>query len=212
MLVLTRVNYQLALAVFLTFAVPVVLAHLYQLITVDGWLAPAIVHSVLIIVGYRQLSMNLAPVVYYLPALGLLASYFLAVIISSFVGQPATGPLASYHLWSIVWIPVIEELLFRVIIGNYLRTLAGKFWGCYCSVVCFSFVHSMPTIDRIIALDIGLVIGPLLLAIVCEYLYLKSGSILPAISFHAVANSSVAIFIYYDSRWLSWLEFFYQRS
>lgn len=211
MLALTKVNHRLAFAVFLTFAIPIVLAHLYQLITVNGWLAPAIIHSVLVIVGYRQLSLRLAPVVYYLPALSLLTIYFVAVIISSFVGWPSTKELASYHLWSIVWIPVIEELLFRVIIGNYLRTLSGNFWGSYCSVVCFSFVHSMPTIDRLIALDIGLVVGPLLLAIACEYLYLKSGSILPAISFHAVANSSVAIFIYFDSRWLSWLDFFYQQ-
>ena len=210
MLVLAKVNYRLALAVLLTFVIPVVLAHLYRLVAVNGWLAPAIVNSIIVICGYRRLSLQSASLIYYLPALSLLVCYFLAVIISSFIGIPSTGDLASYHLWSIVWIPVVEELLFRVIVGNYLRTLVGNFWGCYCSVVCFAFVHSMPTLDRLITLNIGLAVGPLLVAIVCEYLYVKSGSILPAILFHAVANSSVAIFIYYDSRWLSWLEVFYR--
>lgn len=211
MLVLTKVNRQLALAGLLAFAIPIVLAHLYKLIPFNGWLAPAIVNSIIVIIGYRQLSAKLAPFVYYLPALGLLAVYFVAVIISSTIGSPSNKELASYHLWSIVWIPIVEELLFRVIIGNYFRKLAGNFWGCYCSIICFSFVHSMPTIDRIISLDIGLAISPLLLAIPCEYLHLKSKSIIPSILFHAVANSSVAIFMFYDNRWLSWLSLFYQR-
>lgn len=210
MLVLVKVDHRLILAVFLTFVIPVVLAHLYQLIAVDGWLVPAIVNSILVIGGYRYLSIKSASFVYYLPAIGLLAVYFLAVISSSFIGLPSTDKLTSYHLWSVVWIPIIEELLFRVIIGNHLRKLAGRFWGSYCSVICFAFVHSIPTVDRIIALDIGLALGPMLLAIVCEYLYLKSGSILPAILFHAVANGSVVIFVYYDSRWLNWLGWFYQ--
>lgn len=208
--VLTKVNYRLALAVFLTFVIPIVLAQLYRLIAVGGWLVPAIVNSIVVIGSYRYLSIKPASFVYYLPAIGLLIVYFLAVISSSFIGLPSTGKLTSYHLWSVVWIPIVEELLFRVIIGNHLRKLAGNFWGSYCSVICFAFVHSIPTADRIIALDIGLALGPLLLAIVCEYLYLKSGSILPAILFHAVANSSVVIFVYYDSRWLGWLSFFYQ--
>jgi len=109
----------------------------------------------------------------------------------------------------ILWVPVIEEALFRVGIGGIFRGIGGGWVGGYFSAMVFSLVHSQPTLDRLLAMDVGLPLGPLFLGIICEWLWVKSRSFAVPVVFHAACNATVAVFISVDPRWLHWLRLLY---
>lgn len=129
--------------------------------------------------------------------------------ISSFFGTPIRYEVKYTYFLFVIWIPIIEEVVFRYGIGSFLRKFGGLLWGSYFSALTFSLIHSGPTISNILQLKIAFPLGPLLLGLICEFLYINYGSLVYLIIFHACCNLSVIIFTYIDARWLSWLGFLY---
>lgn len=191
----------------------VALAEVYAVVG-EGWLGAAVVHTVfasvvvVILARRRTLSTLLHPGgwTYYAPTLVILVG---AAVLGLMTMQgPASVPSIRWA-W-ILWVPIIEELFFRVGLGTTFRSWAGPLWGAWFSAIVFALAHAAPTIANLTAGKVGLPIGPFLLALACEALLVKTGRILPAIALHAACNATVVIFAATDARWLSWLGFLYQ--
>ena len=213
------VQQRLLAALLLTLAIPVVLAYLYSSIPLQTWLAAALANSaiaLLLLLYYRH---NLATLLWqrhaywlYLPSLAVLVFCGLAILISSYYSSPLRGEVAAHQYLWLSWIPIVEEIVFRFGIGNWLRRWAGNFWGSYCSALCFALAHTLPLWERISTGAIGIPVGVLLLGGICEFLYVRGKSLMPCIVFHAVCNSTVPLFIYFDQRWFAWLQMLFQTS
>lgn len=203
-------------ALALTIIIPVFLAYLYLALPLPVWLAAAVVNSfiaiLLLIFCYRQIFSGLSTGFgCYLPALLILFLCFLAILLSSLYGIPVRGEVPNRQYLLVLWIPVVEEIVFRLGVGRWLRATGGNFLGVYCSAICFSLAHALPTWERIISGKVGIFVGAFFLGLVCEYLYMRNKSLLPGIAFHIACNCSVPIFIYFDQRWLDWLHVLYQQ-
>ncbi len=206
-------------ALSLTIAIPIVLAYLYNAILLQTWLAAAIANSALSLVLLAYYRRNLSmwffarhDFRFYIPSLVVLIFCVLAIFTASFYGSPMRGMVAAHHYLWLSWIPVVEEIVFRLGIGGWLRRLAGNFWGSYCSALCFALAHTLPSWERISAGEVGVPVGPLLLGAICEFLFVRSKNIMPCIVFHAVCNASVPLFTYFDQRWFVWLSLLFQTS
>jgi hypothetical protein len=66
----------------------------------------------------------------------------------------------------------------------------------------FSMAHSNPTWNRLIALKVGLPIGPFLLAICCDMIVRRWGRVWPAVAFHSACNATVYLFASLNPSWL----------
>ena len=100
--------------------------------------------------------------------------------------------LSNLQLAALLWIPVVEECVFRKGVGSWLRQQSGSvFWGSYLSVLLFSFLHVSPTVRHLMEGKMGFPLGPLLLGAVCEFLYVSTGKLGPGIFFHAICNGIV---------------------
>lgn len=181
------------------------------------WMAPAVVHSLLAVLvlflvkkrGKIHDLFRLQPYVAFLPAVVILAGVGLLILISRQFAAAAQVEQSIPWAW-VIWVPVVEELVFRVGIGDAFRRSSGSLlWGSWFSAVTFALVHSDPTLTRLMSFDIGLPLGPFLLGLLCESIYAKTGRILPAIALHAVCNATAALFAVGDARWLDWLGFLY---
>jgi membrane protease YdiL (CAAX protease family) len=109
----------------------------------------------------------------------------------------------------ILWIPFVEELVFRAGIGAALQKYAPGIWGMWFSALIFAWVHTSPSLSGLLAGQMGLPLGPFFLGIICEYLRVAGGSLVPAIIFHMVCNSTVVAFTLVDPRWMDWLSWLY---
>ncbi len=183
----------------------------------ETWMAPALVHTALAAVvlflahrrGTLRTMFELKPWIAYLPAAVVLGGVALLVFVSRLTGNAPTGDAALPWAW-ILWIPVVEELVFRAGIGGAFRKVSGSaLWGAWFSAVTFALVHADPTLSRVAHLELGLPLGPFLLGLLCEGIYVKSGRILPVILLHAVCNATPVLFAHGDARWLTWLGFLY---
>lgn len=145
----------------------------------------------------------------YLPALCILAGTALLATLSRLLGgaPPSTG--AAPPLAWILWIPLVEELVFRAGIGRLFRRLTHSSWAAWFSALTFAFVHASPTVARLAAGRVGLPLGPFLLGLACEALLAATGRLLPCIALHAACNATAAVFANGDARWLDWLGFLY---
>lgn len=144
----------------------------------------------------------------WLPALTVFGAVVGAALISS-GGQP-TGALPGPRalIW-ILWVPVVEEWVFRAGFGLWFRRRLGVIAGCWTSALFFSLMHSLPVRDRILSGAAGFLPGPFLLGLACEVILVRSGRLLPAIALHMVCNLSGPLFGYLDPRWLEWLGYLY---
>ena len=118
-------------------------------------------------------------------------------------------PLESYQWAWVFWIPLVEEVTFRLGISTGFRHFAGAFWGAYFAALLFALVHGSPTLSNMLEWNVGLPIGPFLLALCCEWLLANGRSLWPLVVFHIGCNATVVIFAWWDSRWLQWLGLFY---
>jgi membrane protease YdiL (CAAX protease family) len=155
--------------------------------------------------------MSLHPALPYLPALVVLAGAAAVALLSRAVAPASTAVDTAATLpWAwILWVPLVEELVFRIGIGGFLRTRGGSLWGAWFSAVAFAFVHASPTLSNLAALRLGLPLGPFCLAIACETLVVATGRLGPAVFLHAACNATVAVFAAIDPRWLEWLGWLY---
>ena len=149
------------------------------------------------------------------PAGALVGSALLGALATRFFLPGATlnqGYSALYLCKVVIWIPLVEELVFRVGFGGMMRGAGGALLGSYFSALFFGLMHSLPTVDRVISLHFGIAIGPFLLGLVCEYLYAKRGRVLPIVLFHGACNATPLIFGVVDGRWLHWLALLYSSK
>lgn len=153
------------------------------------------------------------PITYsYIPSLFIVISVLGLSITSSFIGNP-TRALPSYNLvYFALWIPIIEEIVFRIGVGGYFRRLGGALFGGYCSALLFAFVHDIPTVEKALQLQFNIPIGPFLLGVICEYIYHKTKRALPIITFHSACNLAGPLFGMIDERWLDWLSFLFLKN
>lgn len=115
-----------------------------------------------------------------------------------------TTPAWDYRLFlTVVWIPLIEECIFRGGVGRWLQSKLGLFTGMYLSALIFAAMHSSPPQNWMPPL------GPFLLAFACEGIVRITGRLTPAILLHACCNASPLVFACLDTRWLDWLSALY---
>lgn len=142
---------------------------------------------------------------------------FLIVVVVVIAGMlTSDGIQAVPWTWALVLsvtlIPIVEEWVYRVGLSSVLQKFLPGFWGIYVSALAFSWMHSQPSVERIVAGETGLFLGPFLLAIVCDLLYRVTKKISVAIALHISCNLTVVIFTATDSRWFDWLHFLYLES
>lgn len=178
-----------------------------------GWLFIALIHSV-VAVGLWRFGTGLRMarrwgVRAYAPALIILGgSLGAAWLTRNWVdGAPAIDlALDPRVLGFVLWIPIVEELVFRYGIGGWARQRLGTFWGAYASAVVFAMAHGNGAWNQL-----ALPLGPLLLGLCCEWLYAASGRITAVMALHAACNASGWIFAAFDERWLDWLQALYLK-
>lgn len=219
--------WSIAKILFVNILLSIAFAQSYSSIAARGvssWLGAAIVNSVLAAIVFvfwlkrksrvcvdrpQWLAVLSRPMVLFgAGATIVIGSVFLAAVSRLFGGAISQSVSAEQWLW-IVWIPLVEELVFRVGVGEFDRSKLGLAWGSYISALTFSFVHSQPTWERILHGQVGLPLGPFLLALSCELMLASSGRIAPIVLFHAACNATPVIFSLIDGRWLRWLSFLY---
>jgi membrane protease YdiL (CAAX protease family) len=178
-----------------------------------GWVFIGLFHSVVAVALWRLGASLRIPVRWglkaYAPALMILGGSFgvawlTRIIISR---PPPIDPALDPNLLGFVlWIPIVEELVFRYGIGGWARQRLGAFWGAYASALVFSLAHGSGDWNHL-----SMPLGPLLLGLCCEWLYVASGRITAAMALHAACNASGWIFAAFDERWLDWLQALYLK-
>lgn len=183
-----------------------------------AWLAAALVHTglaipVLMVLARRGAlkgALGLGPWQAYIPtAVIVLGVVFLTAGSRLFAGPAESISIDIEPAW-ILWVPLVEEIVFRVGIGSSLRRLGSPLWAIWFSALVFAMAHGAPTLSRLAAGEVGVPLGPFLLGLLCEALYLKTGRLLPIVALHAACNATPLLFALLDARWLEWLGFLYQ--
>jgi membrane protease YdiL (CAAX protease family) len=178
-----------------------------------GWFAIALLHSLIALSiwrwgkGLRRTPVpGLRP---YAPALVVAGGSMLLGWTSRSIwdGAPAQDFAWDTRILAFVlWIPIVEEVIFRYGIGGWSRVRLGPFWGAYLSSVVFALAHGGGAWNQLV-----LPLGPLLLGLACEWIYAASGRISAAMAFHAACNASAWLFAAFDARWLDWLQALYLK-
>ena len=145
----------------------------------------------------------------YAPAVIILVgATFLGTLSTLGATEPHHGTISSPMAW--IWlVPWAEEIFFRGGIGAIYRRALPGLGGLWLSAATFALAHAGMTMENLLHGQVGLPLGPFLLGLLCESVYLLSGSLLPAIAVHASANATVAVFQLLDPRWLEWLGLLY---
>jgi len=203
----------------LTVVIAIALAEAYAAISRlvgEAWLGAALVNSALALAVtfyyLRRRETNIFTLgrwQVYIPAAAVLGGAMLLVAMSRALGGEVVASDPGTNLAWVLWVPVVEELVFRLGLGVWFHRFGAPIWAVWFQALTFSIVHTGPTIERLLAGQAGLAVGPLLLALVCQMLLLYSGRIGPAIAFHVACNATVAVFTWGDTRWLEWLGFLY---
>ena len=179
------------------------------------WFAAATLHSLIavLITAYWWLHDRkvFAPGSWqsYLPATIVLGGSAAAALLSRAFGGITidAGSGGNTHpIWAaVIWVPLVEELVFRAGIGAVYRRISQPIWAAWFAALVFALVHANPTWSNLVNGQVGLALGAFLLGLCCEYLMIKTGRILPCIAFHSACNATVMIFGILDKRWLDWL-------
>lgn len=99
--------------------------------------------------------------------------------------QDAVGSGGWAMLTTIVAAPILEEMLFRGLIQQELTGGYGRVRGVVLAAAVFGVVHIIPQ-QAINAFFIGIILG---------YIYIRSGSLTPAILIHAINNAIAFTFL-----------------
>ena len=213
-------------AVALVLILAVVFNWSYQLIPLgQDWLNAATIHTLGAIAtvllakvfdlptGFFSIAASLKQSsgrLYYLPALIIGVGSFAIVVISKVISSPTSTVIPWTNLAWITWIPLVEEVVFRGAVLRIFSKLVSPIWGVWYGAILFAMLHANPTLVNIVSFKVGLPMGPMVLGLVTGYLAVHSRNIWPAVAFHVVCNSTVAIFSWGDARILGWLHFLYQ--
>ncbi|MBM4250616.1 MAG: CPBP family intramembrane metalloprotease [Deltaproteobacteria bacterium] len=186
--------------------------HYAATIVAPDWLAAAAVNSALALAALTLLRLNTRGLlsagtrIAYVPALAVVVG---SMALAKLTGRDQAVALSTAEIWSfagsILWIPVIEELVFRGGVSQMFKAKLSPLWSAWFSAVIFTMVHGAPTLERLMSGNVGFALGAFLLALCCEALVYFSHSLLPAIAFHAACNATVMIFGILSPQWLAWL-------
>lgn len=216
---------KILLALLLAFLLATALTEIYRLTAMLSelslWESAALVHtalSLIVLAGWRRWRLpkreSLTLGKYSLPV----SCAFLpgiAVLIGAFFVSALTSRHYDLTVWTpevalmVLWVPLVEELVFRVGLGGFFRRGLGVVLGGYVSALLFALVHGLPGFAELFRGNLGLPLGPLLLGLANEALYVKSGRIAPIFFLHAACNGTAVVFRTFDPRWLDWLSWFY---
>ena len=140
----------------------------------------------------------------------ILASFGISFVSKQFGAEHTEFVLdVSTILITCLWVPIVEELVYRKLFASFLADKQHILWSCYLSGLFFSMNHSLLNVSDFPINMISIPVGPFLLGAICQYLVLYSGSIFAGICFHIACNLTVYIFLYNDNRWLEWLSYLY---
>ena len=150
------------------------------------------------------------PLIYYTPSfLIVVATVVLSGMSISLAGM--TQRLQFDVFFTVVFlVPVVEELSYRVGIGSVLKFQLGRVLGGYFSVLVFTYMHSIPSLESLMQGHIHFFLGPFLLGIFCDLLYGWSKSIMPSIFFHSACNASAFLFQLVESKIIEFFNVLYQ--
>ncbi len=140
----------------------------------------------------------------YLPAAIILVGTIILASVTRLAGSAPQGAAAMPLAW-VLWVPPVEEVVFRAGLGQAFRRLARPLWAAWFASLTFALVHANPTVANLLSGHLGLPLGPFLLGLCCEGLVQATGRLAPAVAFHAACNATVALFAWGDARWLDWL-------
>ena len=176
-----------------------------QILCVTGSLSVLGIGLVLFVVGqYRPhelgISLKQWPADLRVGSLGYLASFapiILILVATAPLRSEATlhpllkvlrlHPQATTILWmilvAVVIAPLLEELLFRVVLQGALTKRIGPTWSIPLVAVAFSAVHSWP--DSLALIPLALVLG---------YVYHRRHSYLAVVVLHAIFNATNLVF------------------
>lgn len=136
-----------------------------------------------------------------------------AACLSSLISEGETMRVNWSHMAMLVCVvPVIEEIIFRFGVSKIFVRISGEALGRYFSIVLFTAAHSLPFYNVDELWSLSLPVGPLFLAIICEYLMWRYNHLALPIVFHSCANLTPFIFSSLDARWLNWLSMFYLQN
>lgn len=176
-----------------------------------GWLVIAAFHSLLAWLIYlkKPLLVPSKSLWAFAPAAAVLSGSIGLSLASRLLIAEAPELASPWDLSSlafVLWIPLVEECVFRLGVGGFFRQRLGPFWGAYASALIFAMAHSgtgwaLPSVA----------LGPFLLALLCEGLYVRTGRLAAIVSLHAACNASAIVFASLDARWLDWLQGLYLR-
>jgi membrane protease YdiL (CAAX protease family) len=98
----------------------------------------------------------------------------------------SVAPSWETWLWAsvsaVVFAPIAEELLFRVILQSWLVQRLGRWWGLLIASVLFAAVHKFP--DSLAIIPLALLLG---------YTYLRQFSFLAIVVAHALFNGTMLV-------------------
>jgi membrane protease YdiL (CAAX protease family) len=185
-------------------------------LSLEPWKSLLILHSLLSVVALltsrslrRSFALKGRFLWVFFPAALIVGGAFILVILDRRDSIQTEGLEWQFALLSCSLIPIVEEIVFRGVLSPVLTHKNHPVWSMYFSALVFALAHSSPTISRVINLNVGVPIGVFLLGFICQWLYRRTSSLLPAISFHCACNLTVIIFTKYGSDWLRRLSILY---
>lgn len=186
-----------------------------QLLPIPDWLAIVVLNGAFAVGGLftvRGLGTSLYQTnfskIYLLPG----AAIVLGAMLLSLVFPSNSAPRGEdlfFLMCSVSIIPLVEEVVFRGVVLTGFRKLVPAFWATYFSAIVFAAAHTMPTWHRVIQMETGFPLGPLLLGLICGVMTVRTKSLIPAVAFHCACNSTVLIFSRMSVDWLDRLSFLY---
>lgn len=178
------------------------------------WLSAAIIHSIasVAVLLWVQKQHKPSKIMYWhiwLPGTLVIFAQILLVALTYEGSHVALKDIPLKYFGWILWVPIVEELTFRVGVGDFLKRRYGNMWGAYFSILVFCGAHSVAQWNAPLDILFKVPMGVLLLAICCELIYHYTKSKIAIIYFHLACNLSALTFMLFDSRWLKWLVFLY---
>ena len=135
-------------------------------------------------------------------------------LLSTYKTKPSLNfkEYAFNYLLTILWIPFVEEVTYRIGVSRKLQQDSNPIVGAYLSSLVFSLMHTGFTWRSIGELSLSVPLGAFLLAICAEYIFARTERILYCTLFHASCNATGLVFSSLDPRWLQWLDILYLKG
>ncbi len=106
---------------------------------------------------------------------------------------------------TVLVVPSVEEYVYRFGVFELYKRVTSERVALVLTTLIFTLLHVQFS-------PFYFPVGVLLLAVISQYLYIYTGSILPSIIFHSLGNLSVYLFMATESRWFDILSVLYLKT